>query len=331
MLQRRTFLGLLAGIAGSILSIARNVNPASWWGRPRRVQTASSTQNEPGIKITAVNRTTARNPAGLVSDLSMEPQVLYVQGEWRRRELPRTWGGNTKAERIYGPQIVMIVRPDLGQQFELNLGASQYTQMPYPITQRPQPLTKAQMEARGIRLPSPGEVVKPTFRIETVTRDTGERKQMFGYTARHVITTRKEIPLEGSDRAAQEMTRDGWYIDLEPQFYPYPPPPKPANRPNGQEQSGRVHAYLSVGVQRPGEAEVPEMPEFVDIGEPETGFAVQERRTSRSNIKLADGSVRETEEESETSVTIEKGVFDASLFEVPLGFKRVPYINRNPA
>ena len=323
MLQRRTFLGLLAGIAGTILSVARSVSPASWWRRPTRVQTASPSQNEPGIKITTINHTTSRHPSGSVSDLSMEPQVLYVQGEWRRLELPRTWGGNSKAERNYGPQIVMIIRPDIRQQFELNLDASQYTQMPYPLTQKRQPLTKEQMEARGIKIPSPGEVIKPTFRIETVTRDTGERKQMFGYTARHVITTRKEIPLEGSGRAAQEMTRDGWYIDLEPEFYSYPRSPKPPNRTN-QTQSGRVHAYLGAG------SDIPEKPEFVDIGEPETGFAAQERRTSRSSVKMPDGSTREMERESETVVTIERAIFDAGLFEVPSGFRRASYINRNP-
>ncbi len=107
--------------------------------------------------------------------------------------------------------------------FELNLDASQYSQMPYPTNLKLQPLTKEQLQARGIKMPSPKDSVKPTkptFRIETVTRDTGERKQMCGYLARHVITTRKEIPLEGSHRQAQESTRDGWYIDLEPELYP---------------------------------------------------------------------------------------------------------------
>jgi len=154
---------------------------------------------------------------------------------------------------------------------------------------------------------------------------------MFDYTARHIITTRKEIPLEGSRRQAQETIKDGWYINLEPQFYPYPSPPQPANRPNGQGQSGRVRAYLSVGVQRPGEAEVPEMPEFVAIGEPETGFALQEILTSSSTARLPDGSTNQMEHKSETVVTMERSVFDAALFEVPSGFKRVPYINRNPA
>jgi hypothetical protein len=181
------------------------------------------------------------------------------------------------------------------------------------------------MEARGIKIPSPGERVKPTFRIETVTKDTGERKEMYGYLARHVITTRKEIPLEGSRREAREMTKDGWYIDLEPEFNPYGYSPTSANRP----KSGRLHSYLSVG--SPGEAAVPEMPQFVDIGEPENGFSVQELVTSSSSYTWPDGSARTMERQSETFVTIEKAVFDSALFEVPSGFKRVSQINRSPA
>lgn len=73
------------------------------------------------------------------------------------------------------------------------------------------------------------------------------------------------------------------------------------------------------------------MPEFVGVGEPETGFALQELRTTRSSLTWPDGSVKQTENESETSITIEKAIFDDSLFEVPSGFKRVTYINRNPA
>ena len=134
------------------------------------------------------------------------------------------WCTLDSTARIYGPRIVTIVRPDLGQQFDLNLDASQYAQRPlYSPPQKLQPLTKEELQARGIKMPPPAEPAKPTFRIETVTKDTGERKEMFGYLARHVITTRREISLEGSRRAAQEMTTDGWYIDLEPQLDPIGP------------------------------------------------------------------------------------------------------------
>src|SRR5690349_21372482 len=46
------------------------------------------------------------------------------------------------------------------------------------------------------------------------TRDTGERKQMFAYTARHIITT---MMMESSPDACSPMKNkmeiDGWYID----------------------------------------------------------------------------------------------------------------------
>lgn len=336
MLQRRTFLGLLAGIAGSTLALTRALRPSSWWKRSARFQAAppkdpqstKPTENQAGIKITTVRRSTSRNSGGELFDLRPDPEIFYVQGEWRRFELPRTFrGGDDSTSRIYGPRIVIISRPDLGQRFELNLDSSQYAQMPlysprHSPPQKLQGLTKEELQARGIKMPPPGDTV--TFRIETVTKDSGERKAMFGYLARHVITTRKEIPLEGSRRAAQEMTTDGWYIDLEPQLYPvlYPLHPLPASK---LAQRGRLHSYLS------GSSTAPEKPEFIDNGEPETGFALQELRMTRLTITRGDGSTGQHGDRTETLVTLEKGTYDVTLFEVPSGFKRVPQINRNPA
>jgi hypothetical protein len=334
MLQRRTFLGLLAGVAGAVLSLTRALTPSAWWRRPKEVQDAPTdiqnstpTENRSGIKITTIRRWGSRDS----SDITAEPRIVYLQGAWRRLELPRTFNSDGSSGRVYGPHIVNIVRTDLGQIFQLNLDASEYTRMPYPPRQKSQPLTKEQLAARGIKMPSPGEEVKPTFRIETVTKDTGERKEMFGYLARHVVTTRKEIPLEGSRHGAQEVTTDGWYIDLEPQLYPslYPPPKQP-DSPSGQ--SVRVHSFLSISSHRPGEEpQVPERPEFIDIGKPEMGFALQEVRTSRSTLTLPNGTTNQSEQKAETTVTIERGTYSAGLFEVPSGFRRVQYINPNPA
>jgi len=344
MLQRRTFLGLLAAIAGSLLALIRVVRPSSWWRPVTRVPAQPTTpiQNESGIKITTIRRSIFRRFDGDASDFTSDPEILYIQRDWRRLEGPRSSTEKRKADgclaRIYGPHVVTIVRPDLDQMFELNLDNSEYTQAAYPFGRnfKPQPvkgLTKEELAATGIKN-LPGVALTPTFRIETVTKDTGERKQMFGYGARHVITTRKEIPLEGSRREAQEMTTDGWYIDLEPQLYPsLYPSPKPKKLPDGKSaKSGRVHAYLSASVHRPGEVpQAPERPEFIDIGEPEMGFALQEVRISQSTHTLPDGSARQTEHMAETVVTLEKGTYDLALFEVPSGFKRVTYINRSPA
>jgi hypothetical protein len=54
-----------------------------------------------------------------------------------------------------------------------------------------------------------------TVNYVTTTTDTGERKEMFGFTARHV---KSSITMESSPDACspvhQKMDTDGWYIDL---------------------------------------------------------------------------------------------------------------------
>jgi hypothetical protein len=46
------------------------------------------------------------------------------------------------------------------------------------------------------------------------TKDTGERKQMFGYTARHLIMTMEsESSPDACSVTKSKMQFDGWYID----------------------------------------------------------------------------------------------------------------------
>src|SRR5260370_14796431 len=101
---------------------------------------------------------------------------------------------------------VFIVRCDLGQSFTLKMKAEEYSVAEYP----PKRLTSEEIAARGTPV-----APQPTLRIEIATVDTGEREKMFGHVARHVITTTKQIRLEGSHTQAQETVRDGWYIDVD--------------------------------------------------------------------------------------------------------------------
>src|SRR5690606_7712884 len=57
----------------------------------------------------------------------------------------------------------------------------------------------------------------------TVTiKDTGERKKMFGYTARHlIITTVMEPSADACNKKPMKMETDGWYIDFELEFNCY--------------------------------------------------------------------------------------------------------------
>jgi len=143
-------------------------------------------------------------------------QTIYVQGDRKRTEF-RNNVGQRKADGsqqwLSGPRLAAITRCDLGQLFELNLDAAEYVSAQYP----PKPLTQEEIEARGLNKVDMSQSRKPTLRIETTTVDTGERKEFFGHIARHVIITRKQIPLEGSHSEPQETVTDGWYIDLDPQ------------------------------------------------------------------------------------------------------------------
>jgi hypothetical protein len=75
------------------------------------------------------------------------------------------------------------------------------------------------------RLPQPaadgsqptGGVVNYTINIT----DTGEKKQLFGYTARHVKSvTTKEAAAGACDSGNETIETDGWYIDYEPETTP---------------------------------------------------------------------------------------------------------------
>jgi hypothetical protein len=51
------------------------------------------------------------------------------------------------------------------------------------------------------------------MRVETNYNDTGERKDFFGFTARHIIITERQTPFDGRSLPRTEV-RDGWYINL---------------------------------------------------------------------------------------------------------------------
>jgi hypothetical protein len=325
MQSRRTFVGVLAGICGAIFGAFRFLRPGSW-GQPILRQNATTPEQNTTPTSNASNLViTTRRLITVAPGKPIPPseETFYLRENWRRLENSRMWSGKKQADGSvqtrFGPRIVSIVRPDLGRRFELNLDASEYssTPDPPPAPKRPKPIT---MATGKLKAPDITEFKKrkSTFQIETTTQHTGERKEMFGYTARHVITTRSEIPREGSLRPPQKTVDDGWYIDLNPQLYPslYPPPD-----PEKLQKVPQVSFYLYDPVEKP---------EVIDIGKPETGFAVHKVRVTKRTHKLPDGTERPADQREETFVTLEERALDPALFEVPPGFKRVDYIDRDP-
>jgi hypothetical protein len=255
----------------------------------------------PGIKITSLSGPTE----------NLNARTSYFESDRLRVEYRNSFGGRRGAKLVYGPRLARIVRCDLGQAFELNLDTSEYTSAPYP----PKPFTAEEMKARGLGNPALQQSAPPTVRVEIKTDGTGERKEMFGHAARHIITTNAQTRIEGSDSNPQATVTDGWYIDFDQRLSCDPNPVK------------GTHGYLGGYVSSGSGKRLIDKPEFVYIGEPETGFPVDVTMTSKSSSTLPDAFVSKFE----TRVTeFVEGPVDPALFEIPAGFKLVDHIERNP-
>ena len=135
-----------------------------------------------------------------------------------------------------------------------------------------------------------------TFLVEIETRDTGERRQVFGHTARHFITT-EHRQMEHRDQPPsdiKDIVTDGWYLDI-PGHFP------------GLSGIGTV-AFLTTSVAPANRTGPPEVPFVIKThGRGPEGLAIREQTADR---------LREVTELSEAPL-------DPKLFEPPSGFRRV--------
>lgn len=133
----------------------------------------------------------------------------------------------------------------------------------------------------------------------TIT-DTGERKKMYGFTARHIWTTQKIKPSPDACMMKDSMIikTDGWYIDL-PEF----------NCPIRYTASGNNGGY--------------QQPDCKDryvshrSGKGKLGFPLIEKRTMIMGNGLAQTSEFVTDLETLELIT---GKLDSMLFEIPPGY-----------
>jgi hypothetical protein len=227
----------------------------------------------------------------------------YFQND-RRRSEHRTLSGSN-----YGPPLALITRCDTGQMIELNPEDKQYDSHPipkFPSEEERRPL--------AAKYASTAAKLAPTVLVEVTTVDTGERKKLFGYEARHVVTREKHTRLNGSKDTEQETVKDAWYADLPIALSCFP-------------RARRTFGFLTT-MKNGQPADVPSV-RFV--GEQETGFALSLKTTTRQVFVLPDGVKRETTSTSGEDVTeLYTGSLDPGLFEIPRGFTKVDEIRRNP-
>lgn len=138
-----------------------------------------------------------------------------------------------------------------------------------------------------------------TITTTVTNKDTGERKQMFGYTARHIITTMiTESSPDACTPMKSKMEIDGWYIDaafaLECELNRY------SGYKNYNKKSGCEDKH-----------------NMKTIGAAKTGYPVYTKTT------MFDENGKETYTYVNEVIELSNATLDASLFDVPADYREV--------
>src|SRR5882672_1812379 len=188
----------------------------------------------------------------------------------------------------YGRDIINITQCDLRRTLQISDSARKYVVTPMETATSTSDAGMADTSESSRR----GGVVTYT----TTAVDTGERKDMFGFQARHVKTT---MAIESSPDACnpirQRMETDGWYIDFSFGL--------------NCELGGRPPIMSS-----PATGGCRDRVRFNRQGAARTGYPLQETTTSYG----PDGSVAFTS--TKEVVELSREPLDAALFDVPAGY-----------
>jgi len=233
--------------------------------------------------------------------------VTGIAGADTKVKSRQTSGGQTYENTSYikgkrqrsensGGQMVTIEQCDLRRNIQLMPMAKAYVISPYDDG------TSSNIGNTTTTHPTePGAVKKGGVVTSTViTKDTGERKQIFGYTARHIITTMSmESSPDACSKNNMKMEIDGWYIDAA--F---------ALDCDSNRQYTAYRPQATAGGCR-------DRYETKTIGTAKKGFPVYEKMTMLgANGAPSFSNITEV-------VEISQATLDQSLFEIPPDYRQV--------
>jgi hypothetical protein len=208
---------------------------------------------------------------------------------------------------MYGHRVATIYQCDTMRAITLDLDSREY--ISYEIDDKGRPVRS-----------QPGAVPMPPIRPEPSGAtlnvylddvDTGERKTMFGYTARHSIRTERHVPDPGAVSQPQEVKHDGWYIDLD--VLDGCPPGRFAR------SQGVKFGLVTLG--SAGSVTKMDKIEMHHTGVQEAGFPV-ELTTSSPERMVRNFKIPGSTSKSEVT-ELSTAPLDPALFELPAGFKQV--------
>ncbi|HUK48126.1 MAG TPA: hypothetical protein VLW06_11065 [Terriglobales bacterium] len=145
--------------------------------------------------------------------------------------------------------------------------------------------------------------------VESHTVDTGERRVIFGYTAKHLITTTK-VPASRTNKGGEEVM-DGWFADhegLDTECMP---------------DYARSEPIYAIGT---GLVSYPQVPEFHHSGPLPSGLPL--KVTLRITQFGADNGANRTITVEKTVEKISDAPIKPALFELPKGLRENPRLLR---
>ncbi len=211
--------------------------------------------------------------------------TTYIKGKRQRTE-----------QNMGGMQTVTITQCDLRRDIRLMPMGKTYMIDPFGDATTQEKPTVTQTKSTTV---TEGGTITTTI----TTKDTGERKQMFGYAARHlIITTETEPSADACMKNKTKMQTDGWYIDAEWNF----------------ECDRAYGSYQKYSSQKAG---CQDKYSVKQIGMAKRGYPVYEKMT------MFDESGKETYSFINEAVEISKATLDAALFEIPSDYREVKDTN----
>jgi hypothetical protein len=210
-------------------------------------------------------------------------QTTYIKGQRQRLEMA-------------GGVMISITQCDLQRTLQIIPQTRTYTVTPFTQASERNP---NQAPVNQAKAKADANVTGGVITTTITTKDTGERKQMFGYTARHLITEmRTESSPEACQKVKTRMEIDAWYID--------------AAFALDCNMSGGYQGY-----NRADQRGCQDRSEVKQIGPSPKGYPVWAKTTMfDDNGQPSFTSVLEV-------VEFSQGPLDAALFDVPAGYREV--------
>jgi hypothetical protein len=200
------------------------------------------------------------------------------------------------------PMATIIQRGDRDRVFMLDLAAHEY--ITYETDPRGSTVTmkRPMVESGG------------TLAIWIDSVDTGERKDLFGHAARHIITRERRVAGPGACSKPSLSETDGWYIEgsVMPEWH--------------QQKKNNFGVVLAAEVSAGSNDKCFNKMDKIEVHRSgvETGFPVKITTTLTSEVTQPDGSPRTLSSTWGSEVVeLKEGPLELTLFDVPKDFTRV--------